>query len=96
MIGFLLGLICGSVELLLLRRFVNEITKAVKAALVILLLKIVVLVSFIVLCAIYRPSDLLWAGCGIALPLVLGSLGEFGYRVYRDKTDLKVKGEADE
>ena len=91
--GFLLGLICGSVELLLLRRFVNGITRAEKTPIVILLLKIVVMGAFLMVCAIYMPDELLWAGSGIALVLLSGSIGEFGYKLYRNKIASKVEGE---
>lgn len=77
MIGFFIGIIGGSIEFVLLYKFVNAITSGGRVSVVTILLKLFVLAGALLLCAFTVPDELAWAGIGFVLPLILGAVIRF-------------------
>jgi len=73
MIGYIVGSVCGAIELLLLHLLVNGIsTGSIKVWVV--FAKIAVLAVFLLPCALWAPDELYRAGVAAAAVLVVGSV----------------------
>ena len=89
MLGFVIGIIGGCIEFILLCRFVNMVTFGGKNPVFTVVLKVAVLVCTLLLCAFIVPEQLLPAGIGVVLPIVGGGLVRFiVYMVKKPKSDM--------
>ena len=89
MVAFLIGIIGGTIELLLLRILVKNITNAKTLPLWIIPAKLVVLAFFLIPCALFWPEDLVWTGAAIAGVLVIGALCQFAFDFYKKESETK-------
>lgn len=74
MIGFLLGICCGAVELYLLWLLVSRVIADLRIPLWILPVKVLVLAVFCVPYGWFYPDQLSYMGFGIAGVLIIGAL----------------------
>lgn len=72
--GFVLGIVLGSLNFFLLTKFIQGILKGeTKQTVLLLLAKILTIASSLLITAFFIPNQLIWNGIGLALPLVLGA-----------------------
>lgn len=89
MIGLAIGIVCGAIELFLLKCLMNAVQKGNALTTVLfLLLKLLVLACAFVPVVIFLRHDLLWCGIGISVSLVTGSL-VYNLRSFRDQGSKK-------
>lgn len=75
MLALGLGFLCGLAEFYFLRRFVNAIlNQQVSSAMGYLAAKLLLLFALLLTCALLWRDQLAYAGIGVAVPLVLGSV----------------------
>lgn len=77
MFALFIGLSAGGFEFYLLSKITRAVTAGQKIPFLIIWLKILVLTTCLLGCGFLFPSDLLWAGIGIALPLIAGAFWQF-------------------
>jgi len=75
MIGFGIGIVCGAVELLLLKRLTLtlQLGKPLQT-LGIILLKMLLYAGTLVSVALFFQKDLVWCGVGITSVLIIGAV----------------------
>ena len=95
MLGFAMGLVCGVIESLLLRRFVAGISQGTMP-LSLIAYKLLVLAVTLTACVLLARDQLIWAACGIAAPLIIGSIGQMVVSIAsKKKEDLERDVEHD-
>ncbi len=77
MLGLILGLCCGVVQFIFLRRFVRSVSSGGKPAVGLGILQLLLPAALLLGCAFFMPEDLVWAALGIVCPLILGSVVQF-------------------
>ena len=74
MIGFVIGLVCGAFELLLLTRLTSTLQQGKSLqTLGIVLLKVLFYALALVPVALFFRKDLIWCGIGISSVLIIGA-----------------------
>ena len=85
-IGLIIGILCGILELLLLVRVIPAVSAGESARVAFyMLLKFLVLAAAFVPVLLYFKNDLLWCGVGVSLSLVLGSFVRFLVKAEKQK-----------
>lgn len=88
--GFVLGIIMGSINFFLLTKFIHGILKGETTQTVLLLLaKMLIIASSLFITAFFMPNQLVWNGIGLAVPLVLGA---FVFEPVKQWVLRKMKG----
>lgn len=72
LIGLLIGIGCGALELFLLKKLVDAVTDAQRIPLPVILLKVLGYAAFLVPCAIWFPAQIQYAGIAVAVILAGG------------------------
>ena len=87
MLGAIIGILCGAMELYLLVRVVKAVSDTQKAgsAGLLLLAKLLVLVVGFAVAIVFFRSDILYFGIGVSAVLVIGSVVLFS----RNNAELK-------
>ncbi len=92
MIGAIIGILCGALELYLLVRVVKAVSnpqKAGSAGLLVLAKLLVLTIGFAVVIVFFR-SDILYCGIGVSAVLVIGSV------IFFSRNNAKLKREEEQ
>lgn len=77
MVGFLIGLLAGFIQFIMLCRFTDAVTKDGKIPILEALFQIFIPVIALLGCALLVPKELIWAAGGIVSFIIIGAVIKF-------------------
>ena len=90
MYGFAIGVVCGAVEYILLKRLTSSLLKAMTQDVILLFgLKLIVMAACFGICVFAFRDQIVHAGIGMALALVVCAVVSFVRQLISDRRAVK-------